>query len=114
MALALYTHIDMLDHRPSDRHVESPARLLAVTQALSEDIGLKPQARRVSPVSAKDLRLVHSDDYLRAIAKAAPTEGRVSLDEDTQMSPGSLHAAELAAGAVAAAVRAVAAGEGAH
>ncbi len=112
MALALYTHIDMLDHRPSDRHLESPARLLAVTQALSEDIGLKPQTRPVSPVSAEDLRLVHSDDYLRAIAKAAPSEGRVSLDEDTQMSPGSLRAAELAAGAVAAAVRAVAAGEG--
>ncbi len=112
MALALYTHIDMLDHRPSDRHVESPARLLAVTQALSEDIGLKPQARPVSPVTAEDLRLVHSDDYLRAIAKAAPSEGRVSLDEDTQMSPGTLRAAELAAGAVTAAVRAVAAGEG--
>ena len=112
MALALYTHIDMLDHRPSDRHVESPARLLAVTQALSEDIGLKPEARPVSPVSAEDLRLVHSDDYLRAIAKAAPSEGRISLDEDTQMSPGSLRAAELAAGAVTAAVRAVAAGEG--
>ena len=112
MALALYTHIDMLDHRPSDRHVESPARLLAVTQALSEDIGLKPQARPVSPVSAEDLRLVHSDNYLRAIAKAAPSEGRVSLDEDTQMSPGTLRAAELAAGAVTAAVRAVAAGEG--
>ncbi|HEX7761150.1 MAG TPA: histone deacetylase family protein, partial [Caulobacteraceae bacterium] len=85
MALALYTHIDMLDHRPSDRHVESPARLLAVTKALQEDINLRPQARAVSPVSGEDLRLVHADTYLRSIAEVAPTEGRVSLDEDTQM-----------------------------
>ncbi len=112
MALALYTHIDMLDHRPSDRHVESPARLTAVTQALREDINLKLEPRAVSRVTAEDLRRVHTERYLNSIAQAAPREGRVNLDEDTQMSTGSLLAAELAAGAVTAAVRAVAAGEG--
>jgi acetoin utilization deacetylase AcuC-like enzyme len=112
MALALYTHIDMLDHRPSDRHVESPGRLLAVTRALDEDIDLRPEHRPVAPASRDDLRLVHPDSYLDQIAAAAPAEGRVSLDEDTQMSPGSLRAADLAAGAVTAAVRAVAAGQG--
>ncbi len=112
MALALYTHADMLQHRPSDRHVESPGRLLAVTRAIADDIDLNPETRIFAAATRDELLAVHSAAYLDAVARAAPTEGRVSLDEDTQMSPGSLRAAELAAGAVIEAARAVARGEG--
>ena len=36
MTIALYTHQDMLDHRPGARHPERPERLQAVTDALSD------------------------------------------------------------------------------
>ena len=40
MDVALYTHGDMLDHRPGDRHPERPERLAAVTAALDDASGL--------------------------------------------------------------------------
>jgi acetoin utilization deacetylase AcuC-like enzyme len=110
MAVALYTHPDMLGHRPRLHHPERPARLAAVTDALAAaDLDLE---RREAPIIAPaDLRLVHTDRYVRAIEAATPQDGVVALDADTDMSAGSLAAARRAAGALAAAVRAVAAGE---
>ena len=35
MSVALYTHPDMLDHRPREGHPERPERLKAVTEALA-------------------------------------------------------------------------------
>jgi acetoin utilization deacetylase AcuC-like enzyme len=114
MSLALYTHADMLAHAPPGRHVESPARLKAVTDALADsDLGL--EALEAPLAEAADLRRVHSDRYLAALQQVLPAEGVRSLDgEDTWLSPGSLTAASRAAGAVAAAVRRVAAGDGAR
>ena len=101
----------MLDHRPGDRHPERPARLKAVTEALSGASDLKFQVREAPLVEAGDLRRVHGQDYLDAIFATQPGEGRVRLDDDTFMSSGSLIAARRAAGAVTAAVRDIAAGE---
>ena len=101
----------MLDHRPGDRHPERPARLKAVTEALSGASDLKFQVREAPLVEAGDLRRVHGQDYLDAIFATEPGEGRVRLDDDTFMSSGSLIAARRAAGAVTAAVRDIAAGE---
>ncbi|MET0271729.1 MAG: histone deacetylase family protein, partial [Phenylobacterium sp.] len=36
MTVALYTHMDMLDHRPGERHPERPERLQAVVDALGD------------------------------------------------------------------------------
>jgi len=104
MTVALYTHLDMLDHRPGDRHPERPERLKAVTDALA-DSDLRLSGADV------DLAAVHGQAYLDAIFAARPGDRPLKLDEDTFMSSGSLTAARRAAGAVVSAVRDVAAGE---
>ena len=111
MTVALYTHMDMLDHRPGESHPERPERLRAVTDALSDsDLGL--MVRDAPPAEEGDLVRVHPQSYLDAIFAAAPRDGGVlRLDPDTVMSAGSLNAARRAAGAVVQAVRDVAAGE---
>ncbi|WP_297513485.1 histone deacetylase family protein [uncultured Caulobacter sp.] len=111
MALALYTHLDMLDHQPGDGHVESPARLRAVLDALDDDPNLALDPREAPLVAVEDLLRTHPKAYVEAVFDAAPAAGRVALDPDTVMSPGSLAAARRAAGASVAAVRAVAVGE---
>ena len=111
MSLILFTHPDMLGHVAGRAHVEQPDRLRAVTGALDDAIGLGLDRRLAPEVTTDDLLLVHPASYVEAITAAAPTTGFVKLDPDTGMSPGSLTAARRAAGAVAAAVRAVAAGE---
>jgi len=110
MDLALYTHPDMLGHRPGDWHPERPERLRAVLGAL-EDSDLWLDRREAPLVDPADLLLAHRGEYVQSIAAAAPTEGLLRLDDDTYMSPGSLTAAFRAAGAVVQAVRDVAAGE---
>ncbi len=111
MSLILFTHPDMLGHEPGRNHVERPDRLRAVMGALDDAIGLDLDRRLAPEVAAEDLRLVHPESYVAAIEAVAPKTGFVKLDPDTGMTPGTLMAARRAAGAVAAAVRAVAAGE---
>jgi acetoin utilization deacetylase AcuC-like enzyme len=110
MTVALYTHVDMLDHRPGDRHPERPERLQAVTDALS-DSDLQLVVRDAPLAEEGDLARVHPQSFLDAIFAAAPRTGVLRLDPDTVMSAGSLNAARRAAGAVVSAVRDVATGE---
>ena len=111
MTVALYTHLDMLDHRPGERHPERPERLRAVTDALS-DSDLRLDVRDAPLVEQAELARVHRQPYLDAIFASRPGAGRLKLDADTYLSAGSANAACRAAGAVVAAVRDVAAGEG--
>jgi acetoin utilization deacetylase AcuC-like enzyme len=112
MALALYTHRDMLAHAPPRGHTERPERLQAVTDALADAAGLDLEPLEAPLADAADLGLVHSARYLAALAAAEPSSGYRPLDGgDTWLSPGSIGAASRAAGAVAAAVRRVAAGD---
>jgi acetoin utilization deacetylase AcuC-like enzyme len=110
MTLALYTHLDMLDHRPGERHPERPERLRAVLDALQDASDLDLAPCEAPLVEAADLARVHPAAYVEAIARAAPAEGLRKLDPDTFMSAGSLNAARRAAGAAVGAVREVAAG----
>lgn len=111
MALALYTHMDMLGHRPGSAHPESPERLSAVMGALNQASDLDLDRREAPLVDAADLSLVHDPCFIEALFAASPEQGYHVIDADTRMSPGSLAAARRAAGATAAAARAVAAGE---
>jgi acetoin utilization deacetylase AcuC-like enzyme len=111
MDLALYTHRDMLAHRPRASHPERPERLDAVLGSLADASGLHLDVREASEASAADLALVHDATFVAAIETLAPAAGVVFADADTQMSAGSLRAARLAAGAVADAARAVAQGK---
>jgi acetoin utilization deacetylase AcuC-like enzyme len=110
MTVALYTHQDMFDHRPGDRHPERPERLKSVVDALDDaTLDLIPHDAPI--VEEADLLRVHDQAYVDTIARLAPASGRVVLDPDTNMSAGSLTAARRAAGAVVQAVRDVAAGK---
>lgn len=97
-----------LDHDMGMSHPESPNRLRAIMQHL-EQSGTLQRVTRIEPRRAEDewVTQIHQPGYLAALTKHAPTHGRVSLDPDTSMSPGSLTAAYLAAGAALAAVDAI-------
>lgn len=110
MTVALYTHQDMFDHRPGERHPESPERLRSILDALA-DATLDLAPHDAPFVDEADLLKVHDHAYLSEIARLSPREGRVHLDPDTSMSSGSLQAARRAAGAAVQAVRDVAAGK---
>ncbi len=104
----VYTHPAMLQHRPPEGHAERPERLTAVLAALGN---LAKDRRQATSVSDADLLLVHPQGYLDALKTASPAQGIQALDPDTFMSPRTLEAARLAAGAVTEAVRAVVKGE---
>src|SRR5579885_3520198 len=111
MSLALFTHADMLDHRPPGRHAERPERLKAVTDALADAGDLALEVHEAPLIDPADLARVHPSRYVEALETAAPQSGVRPLDPDTWLSPGSIRAARRAAGAVAEAVRKVASGQ---
>ena len=93
-------------------HPERPARLTAILRRL-RDSGLAQETKTcaATPISRADLERVHDPHYLRALYAQQPTEGLAAVDGDTFIGPQSVHAAELAAGAVRDAVATVLAGE---
>jgi acetoin utilization deacetylase AcuC-like enzyme len=110
MTVGLFTHRDMLDHRPGEGHPERPERLAAVNDALSEASDLRLESFDAPLAEIEDLRRVHPAAFVHRLFAAAPNSGLAYIDPDTALSPGSLASARRAAGAVAQAVREVAAG----
>ncbi|HEX6859918.1 MAG TPA: histone deacetylase family protein [Caulobacteraceae bacterium] len=109
--VALYTHLDMLDHRPGEGHPERPERLGAVIDALNDATDLDLEPKEAPQVEIADLLRIHPRAYVDAILAAGPSSGRARLDPDTMLSPGSVAAARRSAGAVVCAVRDIAAGK---
>src|SRR5512139_135451 len=95
----LVYHPAYLEHDMGLGHPESPNRLRAIMQQL-EQSGTMARLTRIEPRKAEHewITQVHTSSYVASLAKHAPASGRVSLDPDTSMSPGSLTAAYLAAG----------------
>jgi acetoin utilization deacetylase AcuC-like enzyme len=111
MTTALYTHQACLEHDPGLGHPECPARLRSVLAAL-EAPSFEALDRREAPrATIEQLVRVHPEEFVRALLAAVPQQGRAGIDADTILSPGSGEAALRAAGAVCAAVDAVATGE---
>jgi acetoin utilization deacetylase AcuC-like enzyme len=104
-----------LEHDMGMGHPESPNRLRAIMQQL-EQSGTMAQLTRIEPRMAEDewVTQVHTAAYLASLKQHAPASGRVSLDPDTSMSPGSLTAAYLAAGGALAGVDAMMANQVDH
>jgi len=92
----------MLEHRTGSFHAESPERLEAVLAALE---GLAVERRPVGLAPFEALARVHAPEYVRAIDSLR--HASTHLDPDTPLNPGSVLAAELAAGGAIAAVDAV-------
>jgi len=104
----LVYHPAYLDHDMGAGHPESPNRLRAIMQRLDQS-GTAGRLTKIVPRKAEDewITQIHSKQYVAALNQHAPTSGRLSLDPDTSMSPGSLNAAYLAAGGALAAVDAI-------
>ncbi len=97
-----------LEHDVGAGHPESPDRLRAIMRQL-EQRGTAARLTRIEPRKAEDewITQIHTPSYLAMLKAHVPTSGRVSLDPDTAISPGSLTAAYLAAGGALAAVDAI-------
>ncbi len=107
MATALITHADCLNHVTPQGHPEQVARLEHVLHALA---GLDLERVTAREATDDELGLVHPASHMDALKAAAPSEGYHQIDGDTWMSPGSLRAGYLAAGAVLQAVEMVMSG----
>ncbi|GLQ99821.1 histone deacetylase family protein [Dyella mobilis] len=103
----LYTHAICLQHDPGPGHVESPARLRAVLQALDQDRFAGVDRVEAPRATREQLLRVHTAAHVDHILAITPQTSTVRLDEDTLMSPASAEAGLRAAGAVVAAVDAV-------
>ena len=94
-------HPAYLKHEMGVHHPESPARLRAIVGRL-ESTGLIKELVQIQPDQPDDkwiaswITKVHTPAYLKELRKLSPKEGKISLDPDTSMSAGSLHAACLA------------------
>jgi acetoin utilization deacetylase AcuC-like enzyme len=108
----LVYHPDFLKHEMGAGHPESPDRLRAIMTRL-QSAGVLDRVTQIEPRMATEewIVQVHSPAYVRRLKAQAPTSGRVSLDPDTTMSPGTLAAALLAVGATLAAADSIMAGQ---
>jgi acetoin utilization deacetylase AcuC-like enzyme len=111
MTTLLYSHPACGEHDPGSMHPESPARLVAVLDALAAPEFTALERREAPPAAREQLTRVHPEAYVDAVFEAIPETGHAGLDADTIVSPGSGEAVRRAAGALCAAVDAVAAGE---
>ncbi len=112
MSTLIYTHQDCFKHEPGSSHPESPQRLKVVLETLRAP-EFEELSWRDAPMGTRmQAMLVHDQDFVDAIADAAPDSGRVALDGgDTVMSAGSWNAVMRCIGAACAGVDAVMAGE---
>lgn len=108
MATALITHADCLQHVTPEGHPERVARLEHLLHALE---GLELARITAREAGDEDLLRVHPQAHLDHLKRVAPDQGYHQIDGDTWMSPGSLRAAYLGAGAVLQAVDMVTDGE---
>jgi acetoin utilization deacetylase AcuC-like enzyme len=99
--MRIYTHPEYLNHHVMDGHPERPERLSHVMNHLSQ-IGLTQDFELVQPqpIPRERILAAHSQSHVDFLTASKPKDGIVPLDPDTWMSPASLSAAELAAGAV--------------
>jgi acetoin utilization deacetylase AcuC-like enzyme len=99
----------MIGHDPGAGHPERPARLEAIEAILDA----RPIGNTIlegpSPAPVEALERVHDPAYVQRIL--AMRDEFAALDPDTRVSPGSIRAALLAAGAAVDAVDAVCSGE---
>ena len=106
----LYTHDACIDHDTGPMHPERPDRLWALERQFAAEAFAALERREAPEATIEQITRMHPRRHVERILAAVPEQGRVRLDSDTSLSPGSGMAALRAAGAVCAAVDAVAAG----
>ena len=111
MTTLLYAHPACLEHDPGRHHPESAARLRAVFDTLADPEFARLERREAPEATLEDLLRVHPRAHVERLLRSVPKSGHVGIDADTILSPASGAAALRAAGAVVAAIDAVAARE---
>ncbi|MBF0562910.1 MAG: histone deacetylase family protein [Alphaproteobacteria bacterium] len=111
MPTLLITHPVCVEHDPGPYHPERPDRLTAILKALEGEEFALLDRREAPQASLEQITRVHPKTYVESILSSVPSRGFRELDSDTVLSPESGEAALRAAGAVVAAVDAVARGE---
>ncbi|MEM1299806.1 MAG: histone deacetylase family protein [Pseudomonadota bacterium] len=111
MTLQIITHPSSHEHVTPPGHPERVARIERIDEVLAGDAFAELPRAEAPAATDADLIRPHSERYVQGIVAAAPSDGWVSLDADTHMSPGSLNAARHAAGSNIAAVEAVSKGD---
>jgi len=111
MPVGIISHHRCSHHNMGDHHPESPARLGAIQDQLIRS-GLEYVIRQydAKPIDRNLLELAHDKHYIDFIFDNAPKEGTFKIDDDTAMSPDTLAAVLLSAGAGVEAVDLVMAG----
>jgi acetoin utilization deacetylase AcuC-like enzyme len=105
------SHPACLEHNMGEGHPERPDRVRAIERALESET-FQMLARDIAPLADdSSIARVHPQEYIDAIRAAAPKHGRVALDADTSMSPGTFEAAQRAAGGAVFAVDEVMSGK---
>ncbi len=111
MTAQLYHHPIFLQHDPGPDHPERADRLHAIMDALDSDHFADLVRCEAPEATLTQMYRVHPQHHVDQLLAASPAVGRVAIEADTAMSPGSGEAALRAAGAVCAAVDAVMAGD---
>jgi acetoin utilization deacetylase AcuC-like enzyme len=112
MKTAIIHHPVYEQHDTGDNHPESPARYVAVMDALRGDAELWSQLLELeAPLAPRgDVQAAHTTQHFKRVERAV-SEGRGYLDADTIVSMRSLDAALRAVGGACRAVDAIMAGE---
>ncbi|MCB1090462.1 MAG: histone deacetylase [Verrucomicrobiae bacterium] len=113
MATALLLDDRFTAHDPGDHHPEAPGRIRAIIGEL-EELGLPEKCRKLERriVTDDEIRLVHTDAYLKTVLKEIDgTRSGMLSTGDTNFGPRSLEIAREAAGSLLGAVDAVMKGE---
>jgi acetoin utilization deacetylase AcuC-like enzyme len=112
MKTAIIHHPVYEQHDTGDNHPESPARYVAVMDALRNDAELWSQLLELeAPLAPRgDVQAAHTTQHFKRVERAV-SEGRGYLDADTIISMRSLDAALRAAGGACRAVDAIMSGE---
>ncbi|TCT06208.1 histone deacetylase family protein [Aquabacter spiritensis] len=98
MSTLLITHPSGLQHVTPPGHPERVDRLRALDRIFEQE-KFASLLRESAPRGAReDIIRVHPEDFLDAMAAAAPAEGLVRIDSDTVLSPGSWEAVLRAVG----------------
>jgi acetoin utilization deacetylase AcuC-like enzyme len=112
MKTAIIHHPVYEQHDTGDNHPESPARYVAVMEALRNDAELWAELLELeAPLAPRgDVQAAHTPQHFKRVERAV-SEGRGYLDADTIVSMRSLDAALRAAGGACRAVDAIMSGE---
>jgi acetoin utilization deacetylase AcuC-like enzyme len=100
MSVAVISHYKCCNHDMGDHHPEAPQRLGAIQdQLLSSGLEYVIKQFDATPIDRSIIELAHDKEYVDYIFDNAPSEGTFDVDDDTQMTPSTLPAALLSAGA---------------